>query len=222
VTNVSDAGPGSLRAAVAANADTNPDPDTINFAPSLTGATIRLTSGQLTLTNTTGPLLIEELSGGPPVISGENASRVFEVRSGMMAEILDLTISGGRTTAGGISNRGTLTVTSCTLSGNRCGSALGGGGVFNSGSLTVTNSTFSGNISGVRGGGIFNDSNGRLTVTDSTLSGNSVTNFTGGGGGIINSFSATMTITNSTITGNRVRGAYSVAPAASATPTVPR
>ena len=49
VTNTSDSGIGSLRQAIL-NANANPGPDTIDFAPGLSG-TIVLTSGELQITN---------------------------------------------------------------------------------------------------------------------------------------------------------------------------
>ena len=108
------------------------------------------------------------------------------------------TVSGNTANAnfgGGIRNFGTLTVTNTTISGN---TANFGGGISHNGTLTVTNSTVSDNTAGVKGGGIYNS--GTLILTDSTVSGN-----TGGsstGGGIHND--GTLTLANSTVSNNTV------------------
>ena len=78
VTNLNDTGAGSLRQAIA---DASPG-DTIDFA--VTG-TITLTSGQLTINN---DLVISGPGSGDLNISGNNASRVFNVTGGQV------TISG--------------------------------------------------------------------------------------------------------------------------------
>jgi hypothetical protein len=110
---------------------------------------------------------------------------------------------------GGLYNLGTLTVTSCTLSGNSATpsgryDAAEGGGIYNSvtGTLMVSNSTLSGNSANglyASGGGISN--HGALTVSNSTLSGNSAGPYYPSGGGGINN-SDTLTVSNSTLSGN--------------------
>ena len=77
------------------------------------------------------------------------------------ANISGVTIrNGGKTdgflNGGGIVNRGTLTLTNSTVSGNSAGSLGSGGGIFSFGTLTLTNSTVSGNSAGIHGGGISN------------------------------------------------------------------
>ncbi len=198
VLNTNNDGTGSLREAID-QANTMPGPDTIAFAPSVTG-TITLSSALPDLsTNITveGPgasVLTVARSATP----GTPSFRIFTVTAGAEVTISGLTITGGRAVnGGGIDNSGTLTLTNSTLSGN---SAPGdfGGGIDNSGTLTLTNSTLSGNSATV-GGGISNS--GTLTVTHSTLSGNSAFGeFGGSGGGIGNS--GTLTVTHSTLSGN--------------------
>jgi hypothetical protein len=55
-------------------------------------------------------------------VSGNNASRVFQVDSLVTASISGLTISGGNVgfyyNGGGLYNFGTTTLTNCTVSGN--------------------------------------------------------------------------------------------------------
>ena len=143
--------------------------------------------------------------------NGNAASRVFLLLSGQTVTISGLTITNGQaspSSGGGIYNdHSTLTVSSCTISGN---SAFDGGGIYNNGfsngsaTLTVSNCTISGNSASYGGGGIFNDGNygsATLEVLSSTLSSNSVPE----GGGIYNigySGSATLEILNSTLNGN--------------------
>ena len=77
-------------------------------------------------------------------------------------------------------NRGGLTLTACTVSGNTAslsGLGGGGGGVFNRGTLTQVHSTVTGNTAD-EGGGVFN--RGVLTLANSTLSGNTAS-YSGGG-----------------------------------------
>jgi predicted outer membrane repeat protein len=115
--------------------------------------------------------------------------------------ITNCTVSGN--SGGGISNiatvshirlsQATVTVSECTISGNR---ACNGGGIYNSGgsleirgraTVTISNSTLSGNSATGDGGAIYNDGlgvsgrNAFVSVTSSTFSGNSAT---GHGGGI--------------------------------------
>jgi hypothetical protein len=72
VLNVLDSGAGSLRDAIKAASSG----DTIVFAPSLTGQTITLTSGELEITSS---LDIEGPGAAKLAISGNQASRVFHV-----------------------------------------------------------------------------------------------------------------------------------------------
>ncbi|HXU38061.1 MAG TPA: HYR domain-containing protein [Blastocatellia bacterium] len=197
VMNLDDSGDGSLRQAIL-DANANPGPDSIDFQDELAG-TILLTSGQL-------PAISEDLTiNGPGVfsitVSGNHASRVFEVNGKVTVMISGLTISDGNSMSvaegAGISNLGTLTLSNVVLSGNSTTGSAGGGGIFNNGfaMLTITNCTLSGN-SAAFGGGIENL--GTLTITSSTLSGNSAR---ADGGGILNN-GGTLTITNSTLSGN--------------------
>ena len=79
-----------------------------------------------------------------------------------------------------------------------------GGGIFNRGVLTLTNSTVSGNNAAAAGGGVYNDALGTATITNSTVAGNNVESTTPagppGGGGLSNS--GTMMIVNSTVANN--------------------
>ncbi|HEY5022440.1 MAG TPA: choice-of-anchor Q domain-containing protein, partial [Gemmatimonadaceae bacterium] len=131
-------------------------------------------------------------------ISGNNASRVFNINAGMSLAISNLTIDGGRAAfGGGIYNQGALILTSSTISNNKTtdgsdttdatngGNAGDGGGIYSTGPLTLINSTISGNKTG-RGGDASGSGNG----------GNS-----GNGGGIYHT--GALTLTNTTVTKNQ-------------------
>jgi hypothetical protein len=191
VTNLNDAGPGSLRDAIALT----PAGGTVDFQAGLTG-TIVLTTGQLTIDN---DLTIAGPGADVLTVSGNHASRVFNIGTALTVAISGIAVANGETNAdgGGILNAGTLTVTNSTLSGNAAEDV--GGAISNAGTLTVTNSTFSGNSTSgpYGGGGIYNG--GTVTITNSTLSGNSAIGNRPGGA---MSNAGTVTITNSTLSGN--------------------
>jgi hypothetical protein len=149
---------GSLRTAIS-SVDPNTG-GTITFAPGVTG-TVTLTSGELDIgrnLNLIGP------GAETLAVSGNNASRVFNISAGATVAISGLTVSGGLSQGatgsdtgspgqgGGILNSGTLILTGCALSGNRAigGAAptagLGeGGAICALGLLTLSNCTVSAN-----------------------------------------------------------------------------
>jgi len=201
VTNLNDHGNGSLRDAIAMVSPGS----TISFANNLNG-TITLTSGELVINKNltiAGPGL-HILS-----ISGNNLSRVFDIRDGVTASISGLTIENGRTTGTGgcILNNGTFTLTGSTISG--CVST-DGGGIDNHGVLTVTNSTMSSNIAHIAkldtsgstgyGGGIYNF-NGTVNIIRSTIFHNIAS---AAGGGIGDGY--TLSLDTSTIAYNTAFG----------------
>ncbi len=191
----------SIRAALAsANAG-----DEIQF--DVTG-TIVLTQGELVVDK---DLTITGPGAENLALDGNSASRVLAVQTDATAIVKGITIQNGYTgnesedadTGSGIYNRGTLTLSDSTLSGN---TSLTGGGIYNEGTLTLTDSTLSGNsayrccidITGFSegpGGGIYNQ--GTLTVTNSTFSANRA-----GDGGGISSSGGTVMVINSTLSGN--------------------
>jgi hypothetical protein len=196
VINTDDAGPGSLRQAILdANASSGVA-DTIDFAPSVSGQTITLSSELPAVTDGAG-LTID---GGSVdiTLSGNNAVRVFRVNPGAGLTLNDLTVANGRADfSGGIfNNGGTLEVNNSTLSGNSAVTNSGGIGNTGTGTLTVNSSTISGNSAGSFSGGIHNDG-GTLEVNNSTISGNSAHDNNGGIGN-----TGTATVSNSTISGN--------------------
>ena len=144
-------------------------------------------------------------------VSGNQASRVFQVDGLVTASISGLTITGGTTTGngGGLANFGTTTLSNCTVSGNSAtGSYSDGGGLANYGALTLTNCTVSGNSatgSYSDGGGLYNG--GTLTMTNCTVSGNSASIGSGvTNGSLFFNRGATLTLSNCTVSGNSATG----------------
>ena len=188
VTNNNDSGSGSLRQAIA-NANSTTGANTVVFLPTVTG-TITLTSGQLELSNTTGTETITGPAGGV-TISGGGKTGVFQIDSGVTANLSGLTIADGNSgsdSGGGLSNNGgTTTLTDCTFSGNH--STNLGGAIFTSGgNLSLSNCTLASNTAGISGGAI--DAQGPVTVTSSTFADNQATS----GGGAIDNYSNAYTV----------------------------
>src|SRR5262249_14779360 len=131
VTTAADSGHGSLRFEIA-HAKSG---DTINFASSLKGQTITLTSGELLINKV---LTIQGPGAGQLTISAAGG-RVFDVNSSQPVVLTGLTISNGRSSqGGGIFNavRSNLTVSACAISNCNVSFTFGqGGGIFNAGTL---------------------------------------------------------------------------------------
>ena len=214
VMNNLDSGDGSLRADIKAAKNG----DTIDFAPSLDGQTITLTSGELVIDK---DLTIQGPGATQLTVSGDNLSRVFYVKARQTVTLSDMTISNGNGLdggqgmptqsegfGGGIINYGELTLMDCTVSNNSA--TMGGGGIDSGlssgngtnvqGTLTVSGCQITGNFvtgSGGLGGGIY-ISGGTATVSNNFLSGNSA----GSEGGAIYNFSGTVAVSGCQITGN--------------------
>jgi hypothetical protein len=148
---------------------------------------------------------------GKLTVDGNCDHIVFVVNEGATVELTGFAVTQGRTDfgpplyewhGGGISNKGTLTLTNSTVS--RCSAAesrdpevaTGGGGIGNAGALTLTNSTVSQNSASFSGGGILSVG-GTLTLSNSIVSGNTALR----GGGIA-SYKGTLTMTDSTVSDN--------------------
>jgi fibronectin-binding autotransporter adhesin len=151
VTNLADAGFGSLRQAVL-DANARAGADVIDFAPGLRG-TVALTSGELSLTDA---VRIDAPGAHKLAVSGSDLSRVFSIAAGAVVEIDGLTVTRGNALlrGGGIRNDGTLTLTDAVVSDNRVTGLPGavptvaalGGGIYNSGALAVARTTFARNV----------------------------------------------------------------------------
>jgi len=105
---------------------------------------------------------------------GHQAQDVVELTSSVVA-------SNTALSCGGICNRGWMTLTSTTISGNTA--AKGGGGLHNQGFSALISSTVAANAAGDFGGGI-DDWGGTSVLTSTMITGNSAANR---GGGIYNS-----------------------------------
>jgi hypothetical protein len=218
VANLHDSGPGSLRQAVL-DANAHPGADLIRFADNVHG-TITLTSGALAITDS---LTIDGPGEHRLTLSGNNASRVFDISNHATVSIDQLTMTNGKTVGGdggGILNEAgaTLSLDHVLMTNNQAVADNGGlnggsgGGIENLGSLTVTLSTFSHNRASLNsttvasnGGAI--DTNGlSLTVNDSTFSHNEVrgssTGIGIGQGGAISTGGSPATVTNCAFDGN--------------------
>ena len=170
VTTTNDSGAGSLRQCIQIGVSG----DSINFG---VGGTIMLTTGELLITNN---LTITGPGATNLAVSGNNASRVFNINAGVMANVAGLTIRDGKANAGlypggrgdaggGVYNAGTLTLNDCVITNNTGGvGATGlpgnphggvggwggwGGGIYNAGTMTLNASTVSGNFGGHGGQG---------------------------------------------------------------------
>ena len=181
VLNTLDSGAGSLRDTLAAAASG----DTIVFDPSLAGKTITLTNGQLVINQN---LDIEGLGAGNLTVSGNNASRVFDVANNATATIAGLTITDGLVQ----------------------GSGTGGGGILNEpgSNLNLNNVAFTGNHAFADvGGAIWNEPGATATVNACSFTNNQVVGFNGAAEGGAIDDDGTMSVASSTFTGNQAIGA---------------
>ncbi|MEP7341619.1 MAG: putative Ig domain-containing protein, partial [Acidobacteriota bacterium] len=208
VTTNADGGAGSLREAIALACPGS----TISFQAGI--SIITLTSGELVVNKN---LTIQGPGANLLTISGNNASRVFNINSGNTVSLSGMTITGGKAVdGGGISNAGSLTITACAISGNTANSGGGvnnrGGGIYSRGLLNLTNSTVSDNISTGgnsfdTGGGMYNDGS-TATLTNCTISGNRVTSAasSASSGGGLHIQGGTVNLTNCTVIANSASG----------------
>ncbi|MDF1596898.1 MAG: family 16 glycosylhydrolase [Acidimicrobiia bacterium] len=203
VTNLNDAGPGSLRQAIA---DVVAGGNVV-FDPSLAGGTITLSSGPLVI----GKAVSIDGSGAAGiVVSGGGADRVLIVGPGGVGNIGHLTLADGYgwQLAGCVLNNGSLTldhatVTGCTMATDAGEFWQGGGGIYNGdgATLSLVDSTVADNHAAWSGGGVYSFLNTTTTIVRSTINGN-VSNDVGGAFRSLGN----VTITNSTISGNTAIG----------------
>ncbi len=196
VKNLNDSGAYSLRAAILSG------DSTVIFKNGLHG-TITLTSGALSITNNVS---IEGPGANKLTVSGDDASRVFDVSGNADATINGLTISDGLAVSGGgilLEGSAALGISNCTLSDNEALGSL-------TGSVTIPDGS---------GGAIEDNSSGALSINDCTLVTNKAVargpnaplnpGFILALGGAIDmsAFSTgTATISDSTFTGNQALG----------------
>lgn len=174
VTNLDDAGSGSLRQALI-DANGVAGADTVTFDAALSG-TITLTSGHLVISDSVD---IQGPGAASLSVNGNNASRVFYLYNS--ASTIDVTISG-LTMTGGSASIGAglinfdenLTLDSVVISGNTATS--NGGGLWIDGfnqTTVVRNSRITGNTAGDDGGGVYvEDTGGPMLFENTEFSGN--------------------------------------------------
>ena len=191
VTNIDDAGPGSLRQAIL-DAE---DGTTIQFDAAIAGQTIMLYTGELTIDDV---LTIEAPVPAGMTISGGLTSRVFTVAGGGDVVFRNLSIVNGRDKfAAGVYISGGKVVLDHSLVANNEAAEVSGGGIYmDEGNLTLVNSTVTGNTSLSTGGGIL-AAGGSVTIRNSTIAFNSAED----GGGIFLA-SAVLSLRNSIIANN--------------------
>lgn len=155
------------------------------------------------------------LNGAGFTINGNNAGTILNIAAGTVAEVSNITITGGSgnngrnsDSGGGVYNRGDLTLTNSTIIGNN---GFAGAGIFNAGGrnrtaeLTLVNTTVTNNQATDTGGGIANDGNegeALVVLIQSIVSNNTANEYGGGLSNNGNASQGTITIENSTITGN--------------------
>lgn len=164
----------TLRAAIVNLANNG---DTIRFAPALSGDTIKLTNGYITISKR---IFIHGSGTHSTIISPSGNSRIFRITAGDSVSIEYLTLVNGREAAdsgGAIYSTVPLNMKFCVLKNNTAAHA---GAVLSKSSLTITGCTFTGNVATASfGGGIFSAA-GSVFATDCDITGN--TSVSGGGG----------------------------------------
>jgi hypothetical protein len=179
--------------------------------PSNTQTTITLTGGPLELK---GNVTIAGPGAGQVAVSGGNATTVFKVDAGAIAEIDGLTITDGLASigvgisgvaGGGVYNAGTLALQNDVITGNSspANAAGSGAGIYNTGALTLQSDAITFNSCTNRDGAGFFNEQGTVTVTDCTIAHN-VVNTSGLGGGFFSH--GNLTVIDSTISDNSSDG----------------
>ena len=202
VTTPADNGAGSLRAAVAGAVKG----DTITFDAGLSGQTITLTSGEISVTKA---ITINGLGAANLAISGNHISRIFNFNVNAVSTITDLTLTDGESAndGGAIVSSANLTLSRVVLTGNRA--SISGGAVTSrfGAAFTISDCTFSNNTSGLLSGALYTDGKNN-SIVGSTFTANMVLN-AGFGGAIFNDGS--LSITRSAISNNANVGKGGVA-----------
>jgi len=191
----------SLRDAIEA-ANNNSGADTIVFKPSLNGAVINLTLGDLTIES---DLTITGNKSNRVSISGSGQFRVFSISSSANNVTLSglKIINGNSGGPGGIYNYArNLSIFDSEILNNQGSYGAGIYNEYTGSKLTLINSTVAYNTSSGSGGGIQNGTLGStLTLINSTVAYNTASD---SGGGIFNEGSALLV--NTTISNNTAKG----------------
>lgn len=188
VTNTNDSGSDTLRQAVY----DSPSNTTITFAPNLSGQTITIHGGELSI----GKNLTIDASSLPEgiTINVSGQKRIFHIQPNNEVSMVGLTLTGGIASGNGFPNdvggaiyneQASLKLTGCTLFDN---SATFGGAIYSDGdsgsvTLRLSQCTISDNSASESGGAIYSNGDfgsANLSLSTCTLSGNSASNSGGG------------------------------------------
>jgi hypothetical protein len=177
------------------------------------GETIRICAGVYTEDLTIGQSLSLLGAGdgngvGNTILRGSGTTVAVNILEVQSVALERLRITGGASNEFGAGIRttaDTLTLTDCTITGNRAtGTSLDGGGIATFGNLELINTLVTGNTAGKRGGGIFSFFNTTVTLdAASRVAGNqaSLTN-SDNGGGIFNNGGAVRLSNADNVSGN--------------------
>ena len=151
------------------------------------------------------------LNGGDLItLSGNNATRLFDVQSGSNLTLSHITLSNAYVVGdgGAIYNEpgAVLAIDHATFHGNKTDDTHSGGAIINRGTLTISNSTFDSNSSG-NGGALYSRfSPSSTTIADSLFLHNAALNTTNGWGGAMLIWDgAPVTVTSSQFISNTAR-----------------
>lgn len=127
------------------------------------------------------------------------------IQSAGSVSLTRCSISGNRTgTGGGIFSSGLLEIADSSINDNTAASTSpvlrGGGGIYSTGTAIITGSTIARNTASAFGGGLY--ARGSLKLINSTVSGNTVLGSPSSGGGVLVDGGTTAEIGSSTITLN--------------------
>ncbi len=214
VTNLNDAGAGSLRDAVD-QANARPGADTIVFRGAATSGEIALSSGDIDITDN---LKIKGPGAVNLSIDAQGSSRIFNIDDGT-STVRSVTISGLSLVGGfvlgddggGIRCRESLTLVNSVVAGCDAFSTIAGengfgGGldIVTDGQVVIRNSKIIGNTSDSGGGGMRAFADGGVQILNSIISGNATFRFGGGVyARVLQDGTGNIVVDGSTITDNR-------------------
>jgi fibronectin-binding autotransporter adhesin len=170
--------------------------DIITFAAALSGGTIVLNGTEIPISDTikiVGPG-VDKLT-----VSGNNASRIFNIADGNNNVLHPTAISGlalrdGNSAASGgaIVSTESLSLTNVVVHSSNAGQAGGGVDVRTVGKVVINNVKFTENTAGTSGGGMYASADAGILVTQSIVGGN--TSGSHGGGMYLHTANPTATI----------------------------
>lgn len=195
-----------LRDAVAAANSTADFSDKILFSSSLSGSTINLTQGPFA--STTGALAVEGPGKNDLTLSGNDASRIFDVATNSGLSISDLTLADGYAFSGGairFTGGNDLRLEDVRVSSSSAADFGGGIYAFGAGTTVgIEDTEFIENASG-NGGGLYVNLGASAMVTGTTFADN-ISDGSGGGGAIAGFGMHLLSVNNSTFSGNVTTG----------------